>query len=177
VQVGADEVQRGAVVGRVARAHSVAHEAPVLLTPARLAVVVHAVGVRQQPEPLDRLRCAVEGRHRLREPAQRAGAQPAEHHTAPPRLGQRHVDAVRAPGAEQADDRSAADVHEVLLEQVLARVAGRRGAIASEEREVAGLAAEGREGPVEAHHVVVGVARGGGHEAHARSLDPPDIVW
>ena len=89
VQVGPDEVQRGAVVGRVARAHAVADEAPVLLAPARLAVVVHAVGVRQQPEALDRLRRAVEGGHRLGEPAQRSGAQPAQHDAAAPRLRQR----------------------------------------------------------------------------------------
>ena len=40
----------------------------------RLAVVVHAVGVRQQPQPVDALGRAVEGGERLGEPAQRAGA-------------------------------------------------------------------------------------------------------
>src|SRR6185295_12325609 len=75
VDLAADEVQGGAVLGRVAGHHAVEHAREVLGPPARLAVVVHAVRPGQQAEPLDALRPAVEGGDRLREPAQRAGAQ------------------------------------------------------------------------------------------------------
>ena len=61
---------------------------------------------------------AVVARHRLGEPAQRAGAQPAQHDAGLPRLAQGDVEPVRAQHAHQADHAAAADVHEVLLEQV-----------------------------------------------------------
>src|SRR3954466_8633604 len=60
VELAADEVQRRAVLGRVPRAHAVDHAREVLGAPAGLAVVVHAVRPRQQPEPRDALRAAVE---------------------------------------------------------------------------------------------------------------------
>ena len=58
MQVGADEVQRRAVLGRVARAHAVGDELAVRVQAPRLGVDVHAVRVRQQPEPGDRRRRA-----------------------------------------------------------------------------------------------------------------------
>jgi hypothetical protein len=78
---------------------------------------------------------------------------------------------VGAPRAEHADDVAAADVDQVLREQVGREVVlDPAGAlVAAEQRDVAGLAA-GREAPVEAHDVVVGVTRGGRQEAHARAL-------
>src|SRR6185436_20598940 len=67
-EVAPDEVQRGAVVGRVAGAHAVADEAPVLLAPLRLAVVVDAVRVWQQADSPHHRRRAVEGGDGLLEP-------------------------------------------------------------------------------------------------------------
>ena len=103
-QVGADEVQRGAVLGRVAGATSPSADEPRGSSSRRggLAVVVHAVGVRQQAEARDRAAAAPwKARDRLGEPAQRARAQPAQHDAAPPALAQDLVEAVRAPHAEQ----------------------------------------------------------------------------
>jgi hypothetical protein len=118
----------------------------------------------------------VERRDRLGEPAQRARAQPAEDDAAPPRGGQHLVEAVRAPGAQEADDAAAADVDEVLGEQVLGGIDAEPAvaAVAPEEREVARLTAPRGERAVEAHDVVVGVARGGRHEADARPLGAGD---
>ena len=82
------------------------------------------------------------------------------------------VEPVRAPRAEQADDAAAADVDQVLLEQVRLEVAldRARAAVAAEQRDVARLAARGRERAVEAHDVVVGVARRRRDEADPRAL-------
>src|SRR4051794_6335835 len=77
IQLAADEVQRRAVVGRVARGHPGLDAGEVLGPPPRLAVVVHAVGPRQQAEALDARRAAVERGDRLLEPTQRPRAQPA----------------------------------------------------------------------------------------------------
>src|SRR4029077_16013563 len=71
---------------------------------------------------------------------------------------------------EQADDAAAADVDQVLGEQVAAQILG--PLLAAEEGDVAGLAAMGGEGPVEADDVMVGVAAGGGQEADPRPLGP-----
>ena len=127
-----------------------------------------AVAERQQAEPLDPLRRAVEAADRLGEPAERAGREAAEDDARLPGLAQDRVDPVRAPDAEQADDAAAADVDQVLGEQVAAQVLG--PLLAAEERDVAGLAAVGREGAVEADDVVVGVAAGRGQEADPRPL-------
>jgi hypothetical protein len=75
---------------------------------------------------------------------------------------------MRAPRAEQADEVPAADVDDVLGEEVLGEVPLDALAVAPEQRHVAGVAAA-RELAVEAHDVVVGVAGGGGEEAHARA--------
>ena len=168
----AAEVQRGPVAGGVAGGHALAQEAVVALAPGRFAVVVHAVRVWQQAQPGDPLRRAVEGRHRLAEPAQRSRAQAAQHDAAPPALAQHLVEPVRAPDAHQRHDAAAADVDEVLVEQVLGEVAAQPGAlVAAKQRDVRRLAAAGREGAVEAHDVVVGVARRRRQEADLRMLD------
>ena len=135
-------------------------------------LVVDAVAEREQAEPLDPLRRAVEPGHRFREPAQRAGREPAEDDPGFPGFAQDRVDAMRAPDAEQADHAAAADVDQVLREEVAANVL--RTLLAPEQRDVAGLAAVGREGAVEADDVVVGVAAGRGQEADARPLRAPE---
>src|SRR5919108_6439643 len=109
-QLAADEVQRGAVVGGVAGRHAVDHAGQVRPAASGLAVVVHAVRPRQQPEAGDPLRPAVERRDRLLEPAQRSRAQPAQDGPLLPAGAQHLVEAVRAPDAEQRDDAAAADV-------------------------------------------------------------------
>ena len=127
-----------------------------------------AVAERQQAEPLDPPRRAVEAGHRLREPAERAGREPAEDDARFPGFAQDHVDAVRAPDPEQADHAAAADVDQVLGEEVAAQVLG--ALLAAEQGDVARLAALGGEGAVEADDVVVGVAAGRGQEADPRPL-------
>jgi hypothetical protein len=113
----------------------------------------------------------VEGAERLREPAERAGGGAAQHDAFAPRLAQHAVESVRAPGPEHAHDVATADIDQILREQVRGEVVldAARPLIAAEQRDVAGVAA-GREAPVEAHDVVVGIARGGRQEAHARAL-------
>ena len=138
--------------------------------PLGAGLVVDAVAEGQQAEPLDPARGAVEAGHRLGEPAERAGREPAEDDAGLPGFAQDLVDPVRPPDAEQADHAAAADVDQVLGEQVLAQVLG--PLLAAEEGDVAGLAAIGREGAVEADDVVVGVAAGRGQEADARAARP-----
>ena len=111
---------------------------------------------------------AVVARHRLREPAQRPGAEPAQDDAGLPRLAQRDVEPVRAQHAHQADHAAAADVDQVLVEQVRAHVVG--PAVAPEQRDVRRLAAARREVPVEADDVVVGVAGGRREEADLRPV-------
>src|SRR4029453_16094570 len=87
------------------------------------------------------------------------------------------VDAVRPPDSQQAEDAAAADVDQILGEQVRAQVAG--ALLAPEERDVAGLAAVGAEGAVEADHVVVGVTARRRQEADARPwrlAEPQHVV-
>ena len=74
---------------------------------------------------------------------------------------------MRAPDPEQAGDAAAADVDQVLREQVLARFD--RRPLAPEQRQVAGLAARSRKVAIEADQVVVGVAAGRGQEADLRA--------
>ena len=136
-----------------------------------------AVAEGEQAEALDAARRAVEPGHRLLEPAQRARREAAEDDAGLPRLAQDLVDPVRPPDPEQADHAAAADVDQVLGEEVLAEVLG--ALLAAEERDVAGLAAAGRKGPVEADDVVVGVAAGRGQEADPRaprSAEPEHVV-
>ena len=138
------------------------------LAPALLVAVVDAVAPRQQPQAADPAHLAVEGGHALGVPAERAGAEAAEDHAAAPRLGEDRVEAVGAPGAEHADDAAAADVDQVLGEQVLAQVGG--AVVAAEQRDVRRLADAAGEGPVEADDVVVGVTARGREEADPRPL-------
>src|SRR6476619_3383358 len=162
-QLGIDEVQRRAILGRIAGAHPGAQKVVVGTASARVALVVDAVAERQQAESLNRSWLTVEAGHRVGEPAERAGREPAEDDAPLPRFAQDRVDAVRPPNAEQADDAAAADVDQVLFEQMRTQVRG--ALLTAEERDVAGLAALGAKGPVEADDVVVGVAAGRGQEA------------
>ncbi len=169
LELGAAEVQRDAVLGGEAGAHAVCDEAVVLGAALGLGVVVHAVGVRQEAEPAHDARRAVEGAERLVEPAQRPGGGAAHDDAAPPRFAQDRVEPVRAPGAEHAEHVAAADVDDVLAEQVRGEVVlDAVGAlVAAEQRQVAGVAGGG-EATVEAHDVVVGVTACGRQEADTR---------
>ena len=161
-------MQRRPVLGRVAARHPAADREVVRGPPVLLLVVVDGVRAGEEAHALDRARGAVVARHRLLEPAQRAGAQPAQHDAGLPRLAQRDVEVVRPQHAHQARHAAAADVDEVLLEQVPAHVVG--AAVAPEQRDVRRLAAARREVAVEADDVVVGVAGGGRQEADLRPL-------
>jgi len=173
MQACAAEVQRHTVLGGEPRAHAVGDKAVVLGAALRLGVVVDAVGVRQQAQPAHDPRCAMEGAERLLEPAQRAGRGSAQDDAAPPRFTQDRVQAVCAPGAEHAEHVAAAHVDQILAQQMCGEVVlDAIGAlVAPEQRQVASFTG-GREAPVEAHHVVVGVARGGRQEADARPCCP-----
>ena len=146
------------------------------VAPCGLAVVVHAVGERQDPEPAHDLRRPVERGDGLGEPAQRAGRQAAEDHAAAPGALEHRVDAVRAPRAQQAQDAAAADVDQVLREQVPFDVAldRARPLVAAEQRQMAAVGDRG-EATVEPHDVVVGVAAGGRDEAHPRPRAAGDL--
>src|SRR5437868_1551759 len=88
------------------------------------------------------------------EPAVRAGADPAEQRAALVRLAEDGVEAVHAPDGEHVGCVAAADVDDVLAEDVAPQVAH----AAVEELEVLGLAVELREGAVKAGDVFGGVA-------------------
>src|SRR4026207_1642872 len=88
-----------------------------------------------------------------RTPPRGSGREPAQPHALRPCLAQDGVDPVRAPDAEHRDHAAAADVDQVLAEQVLARLPA-TAALAPEQREVRRLGA-GPEVLVEADHVVV----------------------
>src|SRR3954449_7247445 len=78
------------------------------------------------------------------------------------------IDAVGAPDAEQRQDRPAADVDHVLLEQVLADLP--RARVTAEERDVRRIADLAREVAVEADDVVVGIPGRRRKEADLRLL-------
>jgi hypothetical protein len=163
-------VRRHAVLDGESRAHAVADEAVILRAPLGLRVVVDAVGVRQQPETPHAARRAVERAQGLVEPAERAGGGPAQHDALAPRLVQYLVEPIRAPGAEHADDVAAADVDQVLRQEMGREIVlnPARALVAAKQRHVARLAGW-REAAVETDDVVVRVARGGGQEADARA--------
>ena len=127
-----------------------------------------AVAERQQPHSLDSLRGAVEAADRFGEPAERAGGEAAEDDAGFPGFAQDLVDAVRPPNPEQADHAAAADVDQVLGEQVVAQVL--RPLLAAKEGDMARLAAVGGKGAVEADDVMVGIAACRGQEADPRPL-------
>jgi hypothetical protein len=171
LEARAAEVQRDAVLGGEAGTHAVADEAVVLGSARRLRVVVNAVGVGQHAEAVDAARRAVEGAERLVEPAQRPGGGTAQNDPLAPGLVQDIVEAVRAPRAEHADDVAAADVDQILRQQVAGEIVlDAAGAlVATKQRHVTGVAGCG-ETAVEAHDVVVGVARCRRQEADARAI-------
>src|SRR5580692_6187373 len=159
LELRASEVQRHAVLCGESRAHAVGHKAVVLGASLRLGVIVHAVGVRQQAQPAHDPRWAMEGAECLLEPAQRAGRWSAQDDAPPPCFAQDGVQPMRSPRAEHAEHVAATHVDQILAEQVRGEVVlhAVRALIASEQRQVASVAAGG-EAPIEAHHVVVGVA-------------------
>src|SRR2546427_378858 len=73
-------------------------------------------------EALDAPRRPVERRHRLGKPAQRVRAEPADHGALAPRACEDPVDAVGLPRPEQADDTPAADVDQVLRDEMARKV-------------------------------------------------------
>src|SRR5205807_495954 len=118
----AAEVQRHAVIGGEAGAHTAGDQLVVGVAPLRLGVVVDAVGVGQQAEALDRARRAVEAAEAFLEPAQRTGGRPAQNHAPAPGAAQDEIEAVGGPRAEHADDVAAANVDQILGEQVAGEV-------------------------------------------------------
>src|SRR3954452_22007943 len=165
-----DEVQRGAVLGRIARAHPVEEVPAERALALAFAIEVDAVRVRQQPEAVDHLRVAVKGAQSRAKPAERAGAAATHDGALLPGEPKRVVEPVGAPGAEQAEHRAAAHVDDVAGQDVLVDVD--RPAVAAEERDVRRLTASRVERAVEANDVVVGVPAGSREEADLRPRLP-----
>ena len=102
------------------------------------------------------------------EPAHRAGALAGEDDPLAPGEAEDRGDVVRLPDREQVDEAAAADVDQVLGEQVVAQ--RHRPAAEPEEGEVGGLAGALAEGGVEAADLLGGVAAGGRQDADPRPL-------
>ena len=114
------EVERAVVVGGDARRKRALRDEPAVdRPPARLAVEVRAHAPREQAEavgePVD---AAVRVGDPAFEPAQRPGRHPGHHHAGLPGLPQDRVDPMRAPDRQQVDGVPAADVGDVLSQQV-----------------------------------------------------------
>src|SRR4051794_23410261 len=161
-----EEVQRGAVLGGIARAHPVEKVAAERALALALAIEMDAVGVRQQTEAVDHLRVAVEGAQSRPKPAERAGAAATHDAALLPGEPKRVVEPVGAPGAEQAEHRAAADVDDVAAQDVLVDVD--RPTVTAEERDMRRFTASRVERAVEANDVVVSVPAGGREEADLR---------
>ena len=145
------EMERAVVVGGDAgRKDALRDEAAVDRPAARLAVEVRAHAPREQAEsvgePVD---ASIGVGDPALEPAQRPGRHAGHHHARLPGLAQDRVDAVRAPDREHVDGVPAADVDDVLGEQVGAHVAP----VAREERQVGRARTLRRERGVEADDV------------------------
>ena len=97
------------------------------------------------------------------EPAHRPGALAGEDDPLAPGEAEQGAEVVRLPDREQVDEAAAADVDEVLGEQVVAE--RDRAAAEPEEREVGGLAGALAEDRVEAADLIGGVAARGRQDA------------
>ena len=164
------EHERGAVVGRVAGGQdALRHQALVVRSSGRLAVVVRGVAAGHEAEPAGQRGQALPeriGRPGL-EPAQRPGRLPGHHGPRFPGTPQRPVDAVDAPDREHVLRVAAADVDDVLLAQEGIDVVD--GPV--EQREVARLRAA-REGVVEAGDIGRRLTAGRRQEADPRPIPP-----
>ena len=78
--------------------------------------VVDGVAVREQAHALDPVHLVVVAADGICEPAERAGAQPAEHDARLPGLAQHRVDSVGAPNPRETQQAASADVDQVLGE-------------------------------------------------------------
>ena len=160
------EQQSHAVVGRpptgkLARRDRVQVGGP----PVGLAVQMHRERSLEQAEPLHRRRPARRLRDPALEPAHRARAQAGEHRAPLPALPQDLVEPVCPPDGEHVAHRAAADVDDVLRQQVAAQV-DRVGAEAK-QREMHRLAGPVGERGMEARDLLAGVAARGREEADA----------
>ena len=131
--------------------------------------VVDCVAVAEKAQRGYAIDLAVIAAHRLGEPTERPGTEPAEDHSGLMGLAQHRVDPMRPPDAEQADQAATADIDHVLRQEVRADV--RHTPLPSEEADVR-WSGPVPEGVVEPHHVVVSIAARGGQEADARISRP-----
>ena len=158
--------QAGVVVEPVATRHAVADRLQVGGAALGLVVVVDAEAAAEQAEagrgggPTGGL-----GDPGL-EPAHRAGALPGEDGSLPPGEAEQGAEVVRLPDRDQIDEAAAADVDQILFEQVVAQ--RHRPAPEPEEREVGGVAGALAEDRVEAADLIRGVAACGWQDADLR---------
>src|SRR5258705_1693010 len=106
-------MQRRSVLDREAGAHAVQEALAERAFAVALAVEVHAVAVRQEPQAFHELGRPVEGTEGAAEPAEGSSAGSAHHDAAFPSQPEGLVQAMRAPCAERRDDTPAADVDDV----------------------------------------------------------------
>ncbi len=119
----------------------------------------------------------MEAAQRVIEPAEGTCRAAAQDHPRRPRLTQDLIESVCLPGPQQRHEAATADVDQILRKQVLPRIAD--ACLAAEQRDVRGLAALGREGSIEAHDVVVGIAAGRRQKADSRTArvrEPEHVV-
>ena len=114
-----------------------------------------AEAAAQQAEPRRRLRAARGLGDSGLKPAHRPGALPGEDDALSPGEAEDGADLVRLPDRQQIDEAAAADVEEVLGEEVLAQ--RHRPAAEAKQGEVRGLARTLAEGGVEAADLLGGV--------------------
>ena len=166
LQLGADVVQRDAVVGRDAVGEPAVDELAVARPAALLSVVVRARAAGQEAEAVHRLELRPERvRDALLEPADHPGARAPEHVPCSHASRISCVDPVHAPDREHVRGVAAADADRVLREHELAQV-GRR----IREREQRARLGAAREAVVEHRRPRSPGRRRGRHVEHARPL-------
>src|ERR687898_1887221 len=153
-ELGAAEKQAGLVVDAIAGRDSEAHRLAEGAAAHRITVVVNAQGARQKPEAATRVGVAGRADDAELEPAHRPRAPAAEHDAALPRL-QDAVDPLGPPDREQVEQAPAADVDQILAQQVLPH--RHPLALEPEQREMRRIARALAQRPCEGCDLLVGV--------------------
>jgi hypothetical protein len=159
------------VVEPVAAGHPVADRVEVGGAALGLVVVVDAEAAVEEPEAGSRERPPGGGRDPGLEPAHRPGALAGEDDPLSPGEAEDRLELVRLPNREEIDEAAAADVDQVLLEEMVAEL--HRAPAEPEEGDVGGLAGALAEGGVEAADQIRRVAARGREDADPRPAARP----
>jgi len=128
-----------------------------------ITVIMRACTTRQKAESI--VQCGQRTkriRHRALKPANHPRADAAEDRAIPPRLAKRPIDAMDAPHRKQIRRVSAADVNQILRQQMLGGIA----IVAAKESKTRRPAAKFGEGEMKPPDIVTAIAAGGGQEAN-----------